>query len=330
MTGATVLVTGAGGFVGSAVVRALVAAGTEGSARLADGSQLEHVVGVLRPGGVTDRLETVTSSPLLALVEADVTAPAFDEVLAQHRPAAVVHTALPATAHERFDRELTLTPLRAAFSALAEVKGARIVHAGSAWTLAPGTRLAEDAVVAAGTPYARTKLAEDEALDALGRTQGVPWLSLRLFNLFGRYEVPTRLLPTLVDRLVQGSPAELSHGDQVRDFNDVDDIALAFVAALAVPAPSCHRVVHVGSGRGTSTRALAAMVVDVLGHGDLVHFGARETADAGVAALTADPSLARSLLGWRPGVPLERRVREAVEWWLARRPVDRTTKGAAS
>jgi len=330
VTGVTVLVTGAGGFVGSAVVRALVAAAGDGSGRLADGSPVESVVAVLRPGGSTDRLETVEGSPLLTIAEADVASPAFADLLAVERPVAIVHAALPATAYERFDYEAALEPLRAAFASLALVEGGRLLHAGSAWTLAAGLDLAEDAPLVAGTPYTRTKVAEDGALAEFGRQEGVPWFSLRLFNLFGRYEAPTRLLPTLVDRLSQGLPAELSRGDQVRDFTDVDDAARAFVAALAAPSSACNRVIHIGSGRATSTRELAAMVADILGRDDLLRFGARETEDAGVPALTADPARAHALLGWRPGAPLERRVREAVEWWLARRPVDRTTKGAAA
>ena len=44
-------------------------------------------------------------------------------------------------------------------------------------------------------------------------------MSLRLFNVFGKYEQPLRLLPYIVARLTQGEIAELSDGEQVRDFN---------------------------------------------------------------------------------------------------------------
>jgi nucleoside-diphosphate-sugar epimerase len=77
-------------------------------------------------------------------------------------------------------------------------------------------------------------------------------------------------------------------------------------------------VYHIGSGRGTSVRELAFAVADIVGNRNLIQFGASETQDDDVPILVSDPALATKVLGWQPDLDLEARIREAVDWWLAR------------
>jgi nucleoside-diphosphate-sugar epimerase len=309
----TVLVTGAGGFVGSAVVRRLAGGGV----LLWDGSPVERVVALLRPGGSTERLAVPAGGDLSSVERADVHIESdLRGVLRRLRPRAVVNTALDPAVHT--DDQRSHGPLETLFAALGELEGARIVHAGSAWVLAPGTNLDERAPTSLRSPYARYKAEEDELLPLLGERHGVDWIDLRLFNIFGRYEKPSRLLPYLVARLSAGDTADVSQGDQVRDFNDVDDIAEAFSLALQAPAAACGALYHVGSGRSTTVREFALVAASVAGDPRLIRFGAGETPDQDLPALVAEPSLARRVLGWQPEAVLEERIRAAAEWWLAR------------
>ena len=83
-------------------------------------------------------------------------------------------------------------------------------------------------------------------MERLGRETGVPWVNLRLFYLFGRYEPASRLLPHLVHNLARGRPVELSSGRQVRDYTDVDEAAGAYLRALRVEEAAARTVYHVG------------------------------------------------------------------------------------
>jgi nucleoside-diphosphate-sugar epimerase len=56
----------------------------------------------------------------------------------------------------------------------------------------------------------------------------------------------------------------------------------------------------------------------MLGREGLIRFGASETADEDLPALVADPSRARTVLGWQPDLDLEGRLGDAVQWWLTR------------
>ena len=309
----TVLVTGAGGFVGSAVVRRL----TQPRTTLWDGGQVDRVIAVIRPAGSRARLEELSADDRCTVEPVDVyDEQAFRALLRRSRPLAVVNAALDGAVFS--GQPIRHVPLESAFAELGRAGGARVVHAGSAWVLAPGLSLDESAPVDPRSPYARHKFEEDELLPRLGAATGVGWIDLRLFNVFGRYEKTSRLLPHIVARLSRGERAALSHGDQVRDFNDVDDIAEAFALALRAPGSACGALYHIGSARATTVREFASAVASVVATEDLIGFGVRDTADGDVPALVADCSLARRELGWEPAASLDDRIRAAVEWWLAR------------
>ncbi len=332
MSAGTVLVTGAGGFVGSAVVRALVHGIHESSTRFADGSPVEHVVALLRPGGSTERLETLPTKSSCSIEYADLgDTLELRRLLQRVRARAILHLALhqaifgEMSAAEK--QRLNVVPLATMFEALRPVPGARFIHTGSAWVLKPGMRLDESAAVQPSMPYAEHKAEIDRLLPELGGSTGVCWINLRLFNVFGKYEAPSRLLPYLVATLTRGEPVALSHGNQVRDFNDADHVAQAYLRALAADDTACGRVYHIGSGIPTTTRDFAMAVAAVTGNGELVRFGERNTPDQQVPCLVADPSLARRLLNWIPESDLPGRIRATVVWWLRRQHAASQTLG---
>ena len=312
------LVTGAGGFVGSAVVRLLVKSIRSGDA------PVDHVAALLRPGGSIERLKELPSTKDWSIHQTDLAnRQDLERLLARVRPRAIVHTALDASAYgdvpEADRHRMNIAPLETLFRGLSGAAGARLVHTGSAWVLPSGDKLAEDVAVEPRSVYAECKAAADRWLPLHGEKAGVPWINLRLFNVFGKYEKPSRLLPYLVSRLAEGKEAHLSHGSQVRDFNDVDDIAQAYLLALRAPESACGRIYHIGSGRGTTARDFAMEVARLTGNGGLLRFDASYTPDQDLPCLVADPSLGRRVLGWQPQADLESRIGRAVGWWLDRR-----------
>lgn len=318
-----VLVTGGGGFVGSAVVRRIAARLQAGPLRLAGDEEIRHVVALLRPGGSALRLEELDAGPRWSLREADLGRPEeLRAVLREIRPAAVVHTAVDWTgfqAAEPTDEEPQVASiLRELATGLGRARGRRLIHTGSVWVLPAGERLAETEPLAPTSPYARAKALEDRLLPELASAAGVEWVNLRLFNLFGRYERPERLIPYLVGRLSRGLPADLSEPGNVRDFTDVDLVADAFVLALEAPAAAANELYHIGTGRGIRIARVADTVASLVGGRELLRYGRMDTPDRAIPVQVADIGRSTARLGWNPAGDVETRIAATVRWWQRR------------
>lgn len=317
----TILVTGATGFLGSAVMRRLVKGVDEETLFFSDGTRVERVIALNRHSTSLERLEELTGLPHWSVERADIADPhGFRTALAETQPRVIMHLALDPVVYtdisESEIQRLNEIPLESMFEYLSSNPNARLINTGSAWVLGSGHGLAEYAAIEPQSPYARAKYRIDKLLPVLQSRYGVDWINLRIFNVYGRYESRSRLLPYLVSTLPFGKPARLSHGNQVRDFNDVDDIAEAYVLALQADSSACCQTYHIGTGHGLTTRGFAGTVARVTGHADLIEFGAIDSPDQQIDKLVANPALAQEKLGWTPPSRPEERIKQAALWWL--------------
>lgn len=122
------------------------------------------------------------------------------------------------------------------------------------------------------TAYARAKAEAFGLLSQVLPQHGVEFVWCRLFYLYGEGEDERRLVPYLRKKLAAGEPADLSSGNQIRDFLDVREAARMIVdtALGATKGP-----VNICSGQGVTVRQLAERIADQYGRRDLLRFGAR-------------------------------------------------------
>ena len=132
--------------------------------------------------------------------------------------------------------------------------------------------LSVDTPLVPTSPYAAAKAATFMALSQWLPLHDVEFSWCRLFYLYGEGEDGRRLVPYLRARLAAGEPAELSRGDQIRDYMDVRDAGrmIADAALGTVRGP-----VNVCSGVPVTVRQLAEQIADEYGRRDLLRFGAR-------------------------------------------------------
>ena len=298
-----VLVTGAAGFVGSRVTRALAAAELD-----------VHAVVRGDPG---PRLEGVAD---VGLERCDLTDPAaVAELVARVEPELCIHCAWIATpgvyltspentTHERIAGDLA--------EALVEHGCARIVGVGTCFEYAPSDApLRETSPLGATTPYARAKLAAlDRMQDACaGSATTLAWA--RLFYLYGPGEDPRRLVPSVVLSLLEGRPARTTPGEQLRDFLHVDDVAERAGGGRAQRGAGA---VNIASGRPVAVRELVETLGALTGRPELVELGALPYAPGDPMVVAGDNHRLVEECGFTPRLTLADGLEETVRWWAAR------------
>jgi nucleoside-diphosphate-sugar epimerase len=150
----------------------------------------------------------------------------------------------------------------------------RFVGVGTCFEYLPSEKpLPIDAQLAPASPYAACKAAAYFALSQTLPRSGVNFAWCRLFYLYGEGEDSRRLVPTLRQSLSEGRVADLTSGNQVRDFLDVRE-AGGLIAEIALSDKS--GAVNVCSGRAVTVRQLAESIADEYGRRDLLNFGARK------------------------------------------------------
>lgn len=328
MTRATILVTGAGGFIGSQTVLALQDAG--------------H-----RAIGLDDL--SVGRAELLELSDRIVVADCLDTarlraVFEAEDIAGVVHCAALAVVAESVQAptrylNVNVGSLLNVVGRAIEFGGVPVVFSSSGTVYGdPGSTsgpLEEDHPVAPVHAYGLSKRTGEQALAFENAASGLRSVVLRYFNAAGadlagragewHQGRETRVLPRLLEAAMRGDPFEVAGDDLgtpdgtcVRDFVHVVDVARAHLRALDhLRAGGPSLIVNIGAGRGTSVLQLVAEVERVTGRTVPLRIGPRRPGD--VAQLVADVHQADVALGWRPELTLNDIVRTAASWY-SRRP----------
>lgn len=157
------------------------------------------------------------------------------------------------------------------------------------------------------SPYAVSKLAAEYYVRTIGGLWGIETVSLRIFNAYGPGQHLPASHPPVVPyflRQAQRGGSLVVHGDgsQTRDYVYVDDVVSAMVAASTAPDVN-GLVINVGSGIETSVKALAKVVLEATGGKPEVLYNAQGA--GGVSRMAADLKLARERLNFRPSIKLD-------------------------
>ncbi len=201
------------------------------------------------------------------------------------------------------------------FAAAAAAGVRRLVFASSASVYGEPDKLPmhEDDRLKPQTPYCIGKRAGEDLLGFYQREEGLSWVALRFFNVYGPGQKTsayyTSVINHFVNRLRQGEPPIVDgRGEQSMDFVHVHDVARAVVMALESEGDNV--AVNVGTGVQTSLAQLAQIVIDSVGVDVEPQFRPR---DVLVTQREADVSRAREVLGWEPTITVDQGLKELVQ-----------------
>jgi len=308
--GRRVLVTGAGGFIGSHLAERLVELGA--TVRALVHYNALGTWGWLDPSPLKDQMEVMAGD----VCDRDSTLRAMEGVDTVFHLAALI--AIPYSYHApasylRTNVEGTLNVLQAA----REHGVGCVVHTSTSevYGTARYVPINETHPLQGQSPYSASKIAADKMVEAFHLSFDLPTVTVRPFNTFGPRQSARAVVPTIITQCLSGRPVRLGNLHPTRDLNYVADTVEGFVQAASVPE-AIGQTVNVGSGREISVRDLAAVIAGLTGRSLALESDVQRVRPAGseVERLVADNGLARKLLGWEPRISLEDGLARTVEW----------------
>ena len=330
----TILVTGGAGFIGSALVRTLLA-GTE--ARVVN-------VDALTYAGNPDSVAEVALHPRYRFERVDVCdGPALCRVFAEYEPRAVMHLAAESHVDRSIDGpgDFIRTNVVGTFTLLEEARrfwsglagaerdGFRFLHVSTDevfGSLGAEGAFSEETPYAPNSPYSASKAGSDHLVRAWHHTYGLPTLTTNCSNNYGPRQFPEKLIPLMILNALAGRPLPVyGRGENVRDWLFVDDHAAALIAVLRGGRPGETYAVGGNSEmRNLDVVKTVCALVDELAPDPAI--GPREGLIEFVKdrpghdmRYAIDASRIARELGWTPAETFTSGLRRTVLWYLENR-----------
>lgn len=308
--GRRVLVTGAGGFIGShlaeeltrqgARTRALVRYNSTGRQGWLDDSPLKSNMEIVA-GDVTDR---------------DLLKGAMRDVDIVFHLAALI--AIPYSYHapESYVRTNVLGTLHV-LQAARDAGVSRIVQTSTSevYGTARQVPINEDHPLQGQSPYSASKIGADKIAESFHLAYGLPVVTLRPFNTFGPRQSARAVIPTIISQYLDAEHVKLGALTPTRDLTYVADTAEGFLAA-AVAEKAVGETINLGTGQEIAIGDLATLIGRLMGKTARVESERERLRPEAseVGRLKSDNGKAQRLLGWRPRTTLEDGLCRTIEW----------------
>jgi len=314
--GLRILVTGAGGFIGSHLTERLAEDGHEVRAFVRYNSLLARgwLEGSPSAGGVE-----IFAGDIRDMDSVRRAMEGREAVFHLASLIGIPYSYLSPLAYIKTNTEGTYNVLEAA----RDLGVARVVHTSTSeiYGTAQYVPINEKHPVNPQSPYAATKAAADQMALAYCRSFGLPVTVVRPFNTYGPRQSARAVIPTIVSQLLAGrAKIRLGSVTPTRDLNFVSDTVNGFVT-IGLAEAAAGEIVNLGSGKEISVGDLARKIARIIGRElEIEQDPARMRPEKSeVERLLADASKAYSLTGWKPEVTLEDGLRRTIEWIAERR-----------
>jgi NAD dependent epimerase/dehydratase len=311
-SGRRVLVTGAGGFIGSHLVELLVSRGAKVRAFVHynarnDWGNLEFVVPEMR-----SEVEVVMGD----IGDPFGVARAVAGCEQVFHLAALIGIPYSYVAPQTYV-ETNITGTLNVLEAVRANSGTRLVHTSTSETYGTAryTPIDEGHPLQGQSPYSASKIGADKIVESYVRSFEVPAITLRPFNTYGPRQSLRAVIPTIAAQAMAGDVVRLGSLSPVRDFTFVTDTARAFVA-VAESESALGGTFNAGNGKGIAVEDLARLILEIAGSNARIEADeARVRPEASeVFNLLADTDAIARATGWRAEVGLHDGLAQTVEY----------------
>jgi NAD dependent epimerase/dehydratase len=307
-----VLVTGAGGFIGSHLAEALGRAGADVRAFVRYTSRSDN--------GWLEVAEADLASSI-EIFRGDLANPEAVAGAMEGRDA-VFHLGalIPIPYSYRHPREFVEANVVGTLNVLEAARRsapARIVHTSTSevYGTAQSIPIDEDHPLHPQSPYAATKVAADQLALSFQRSFGTPVVIVRPFNTYGPRQSARAVIPTIVTQALTREVIELGATSPTRDFTFVEDTVQGLMrSALAEVVEG--EVINLGTSTEVSIGEVAERILRLLGREVPVSLDEERLRppDSEVERLLAATDKAKRLLGWEAHIDLDEGLRRTIEW----------------
>lgn len=310
--GKTVLVTGAGGFIGSHLAAALVTAGSDVRALVHYNSRNDWGHLQRLPADVLDALDVRSG---------DIRDPFYTRELVDGSDI-VFHLAalIPIPYSYVAPSEFVDTNVKGTLNILEAVRSAgceRLVHTSTSETYGTAvyTPIDEHHPLQGQSPYAASKIGADKLAESYWRSFETPVVTVRPFNTYGPRQSARAFLPSVLVQALSGDIVRVGSLDPVRDMNYVSDTVRGFIAAGSVAGVD-GRTYNLGTGAGVTMAELLETALKATNTHPVIEVESNRIrpAKSEVLELICSPEQARAELGWSSEVTLDDGVRQTAEW----------------
>jgi NAD dependent epimerase/dehydratase len=310
--GKKVLVTGAGGFIGSHLVEHLVEAGASVRAFVRYTSRAD--IGLLK------LLSSETQKEINVIAGDLRDARAIQEAV--HNCQVIFHLgALISIPYSYFHpvevAETNLMGTLNILNACLESGVERLVHTSTSEVYGTARHVPIDEAhpLQGQSPYSASKIGADKLVESYFCTYQLPSVTVRPFNTYGPRQSARAVIPTIITQALTSPSMKLGNLDSSRDFTFVSDTVNGFLKAAE--KEGIHgEVFNLGTGQEVRIGELAQMIIQKIGKPvEILQEQQRLRPELSeVQRLLSDNSLAREGLGWQPGVSLDQGLDLTIDW----------------
>jgi NAD dependent epimerase/dehydratase len=312
LTGQKYLVTGAGGFIGSHLVEALVRAGADVTAMVRYGSasswgNLEFVSDDVK-GGFRVVAGNIDDGDFVMHAMQGI-----DVVCHLAALIAIPYSYVAPRSYVRTNVEGTLNVVEAA----RRLSVRRVVHTSTSEVYGTAIRVPidEEHPLQGQSPYSASKIGADKIAESYYRSFDTGVVTLRPFNTFGPRQSARAFIPTIISQALTQDVIKLGSLTPERDMTFVTDTVAGFVAASVTPGIE-GQTINLGTGSTYTIGHFAERILKLMGvEKEIVADAARMRPDKSeVLKLVSDNALAARLMGWSPQVDLDEGLRQSIEF----------------
>jgi len=305
-----VLVTGAGGFIGSHLVERLVSLGAQTRAVVRYNSSGSW--GWLDKSPVKDSIQVVTGD-IRDLDSVQEAVKGIDIVFHLAALIGIPYSYHSPSSYVRTNIEGTLNVLQCALN-----NGVKLVVHTSTSEVYGSARcvpIEESHPLQGQSPYSASKIGADKLAEAFHLSFGLPVAIIRPFNTFGPRQSARSVVPTIITQALTQRRISLGNLTPTRDFNYVADTVEGFIRMGECP-DAIGQVINIGSGREVSISELSKTILSLIGRNiPIVCENERVRPPASeVDRLCANNSKANGILGWQPQFTLQQGLTQTIEW----------------